>query len=263
MKRMMKRIVKILRSCCLSVSVVAAGLGAAATASRADTITDYPITMETQIDSQAPTANFGAGTSAKVVVNGQDGSLARALFKVPDAAWSVSSAELVSAKVCFYLWADQTQGRDVRLHPLTEAFVEGTGSGAQTNDGATWYSRDGIQTWTTAGGDFDPGLFVDAVKPADGYGWFTWDITSLWDDPNLGAYGAILKMSDESDPGYPNMPRAPFTSHESTQYPHPYVEITTVTAVPEPATGVMLLAGSLLALGAIRLRRRRSLAAAE
>ena len=36
----------------------------------------------------------------------------------------------------------------------------------------------------------------------------------------------MLKMSDESDPGDPNMPRAPFTSSEGPASERPYVEVT-------------------------------------
>jgi len=223
----------------------------AANAALAD-IVQYAITSDTQLDSRDPAFNFGLSTSAKVVVNGTDGSIARAVFQIPDEVWDTPGT-IVSAKVYFYVWNDQTLGRDVRLHPLTQEFVEGSGKGSATGDGATWLTRDGANAWNTAGGDYDPLVGVDAIKPSEGFGWFTWDITSLWNDTNLRSFGAILKMSDESDPEYPNQPRAPLTSSESTQYPCPYVE---VSSVPEPGSGMLFLAGNALLVGLI-LRRRR------
>lgn len=213
------------------------------TATRAETI-QYPIVVDTQLDSQASTANFGASTSAKVVVNGNDGSLARALFQIPNEAWS-QAGSLASAKVYFHVWNDQTGERNVQLCPLTHAFVEGTGQGSGTADGATWLTYDGFNAWASPGGDFNSVLAVDGTALDDGDIWFTWDITSLWNNTDLRDHGAILMMSDESSPGAGIMPRAPFSSSESTGYPHPYLEI---TMVPEPGAWLMLLAGGMASI---------------
>jgi hypothetical protein len=247
----MRRNVAICRWWCLMCSLFGTAAMAPAATAYADMM-QYPILSDAQLDSRDATSNFGASTSVKVVVNGTDGSLSRAVFQIPSAVWDTAGI-VVSAKVYFYVWDDQTLGRDVRLHPLTQGFVEGTGTGSVTGDGATWLSYDGTNLWNAAGGDYDALVGVDAVKPSDDFGWFTWDITAMWNDPNLRSFGGILKMSDESDPGYPNQPRAPLSSSESTKYPHPYVE---VTSVPEPCSGILFLAGSILMIGVI-LRRGR------
>jgi len=255
----MKTMPRVRRRWRLLFCLAGVAIAAAPTATHAETI-QYPIVSETQLDNRDPTSNFGAGTSAKVVVNGMDGSVARAVFQIPAAVWDTPGS-ILSAKVWFYAWSDETMERDVRLYPLARGFVEGTGKGAQTNDGATWLTYDGIQAWTTPGGDYNPSVWVDAVKPSEGFGWFSWDITdpSLWDNPDLRAFGALLRLSDESDPGYPDMPRAPLSTHESTAYPHPYVE---VTAIPEPGACVMLLTGGVLVAGMVLVARRRSSAVA-
>jgi hypothetical protein len=253
----MKNNLGICGSWCLWFSLAGIAAMPPATAAKAETI-QYPIVSDVQLDSQSPTLNFGVSATAKAVVNGQDGSLAHAVFQIPSEVWNTPLESIVSAKVCFYAWKDQTLGRNVRLHPLARGFAEGTGNGAATGDGATWLSYDGTNLWDTAGGDYESGVWAEALKPSEGFGWFSWDISgaSLWNNSNLRSFGAILKMGDESDPGYPNMPRAPFSSHESTSYPHPYVEITTgAVAVPEPATAAMLLAGGLLVAG-VGFRRR-------
>jgi hypothetical protein len=184
--------------------------------------TIFNIDTDTYVDSRDPTYNFGVSTVAKVVVNGMDGSLTRVLFKLPDSLWSIPEDRLISAKIWFYVWYDQTGNRDVRLNPLTRGFVEGTGDGTPSGDGATWQTYDGTNSWTTAGGDYDANAFVDAVKSTN---WFSWDITALWNNSNLQSLGAMLRMNDESNPGYPNMPRAPFTSSDGPANERPYIEV--------------------------------------
>ncbi len=211
----------------------------------------FPIDVDTGVDSRDPTFNYGVDTSVKVVVNGDDGSLARVLLELPAAAWSIPSADLVSAEVRLYTWKNMTGTRTVSLHPLTRAFVEGTGDDTASGDGATWQTHDGTNPWTIPGGDYDAGVSVDAVElAADGLsGWFTWDIAPLWDDANLRSHGAMLRMGDESDPGVGNMPRASFNSSD-VGLDRPYVE---VTYVPEPSSLAVL---ALLAGGAVLKRNR-------
>ena len=56
---------------------VAAGLSVFVTAAKADAVKQFPLDVDTYIDSRSPTFNWGVGTTAKVVVNGADGSLTR------------------------------------------------------------------------------------------------------------------------------------------------------------------------------------------
>jgi len=201
---------------------VAAGLLMLATPVKANIVQTFAINVDTYIDSRSPTFNYGVATTAKVLVNGTDGSLARALFKLPDNIWSISEDQLISAKVWFYVWMDRTAERTVTLHPLIRGFAEGTGDGTLSGDGATWQTCDGANLWTCTGGDYDCSVFVDADELSN---WFSWDITLLWNNTNLRSFGAMLKMNDESDPGYTNIPRAPFTSSDGPANERPYVEV--------------------------------------
>jgi len=207
--------------------LAAVGLMAMAATAHAAITQIFPIDVDTYLDSQSPTTNFGTSTTVKVVVNGSDGSLCHGLFQVPDAAWTIPSSELISAKVWFWTFKDNTGTRNVQLCPLTQSFTE---------TGATWQTRDGSTAWITSGGDFDAASAVDAVKDTN---WFSWDITGLWDNANLRSFGALLKMNDESNPGAGNMPRAPFNSSDNTAS-QPYIE---VTFTPEPATLLGLVLG--------------------
>ena len=183
----------------------------------------FAVDVDTYIDSRDPTYNYGVATTDKVLVNGTDGSLARVLFKLPDSIWLISQDKLIWCKVWFYVWMDRTADRTVTLHPLIRGFVEGTGDGTASGDGATWQTCDGANSWTCTGGDYDSKAFVQAVESTN---WFSWDITSLWDNTNLRSFGAMLKMDDESDPGSANMPRAPFTSSDGPANERPYIEVT-------------------------------------
>jgi hypothetical protein len=202
----------------------------------------YWIDVDTPMDSWSPTFNYGASTTDKVVVNGSNGSLVRALFELPASAWTIPPDQgLFSAKIYFYTWQNSTGSRTVELHPLTRSFVEGTGAGTLSGDGATWQTCDGTTPWTTAGGDYDAATFVRATESAN---WFVWDITALWNNADLRSHGALLRMDDESNPGASSMPRAPFTSAEGATNERPYIE---VSYVPEPASLTLLGLVGLLA----------------
>ena len=249
--------------CCLVLACVGAVVVCGTPALLADDTNSYPITCDTYIDSQQPTFNWGLYTSAKVVVNGQTGSqsLTRVLFTLPDEALTISPGSVKSAKVRFYPTGDLFYAtRNVELRPLTQGFSEGTGStknGSATGNGATWYTSNGSTGWDSpdsftwpsptpipsGGGTYDHAE-SDPPLGTIASGWYTWDITSLWANSNLRSFGAMLKMSDESDPGNPNMPRVTFASSDySTASLRPVVEITTV---PEPSTCAMLVAGACL-----------------
>ncbi|NLX12254.1 MAG: DNRLRE domain-containing protein [Phycisphaerales bacterium] len=199
-------------------------------------VQQYPIVTDTYIDSQSPTSNFGSNGSVRVVVNGNDGSLTRGLFSLPADIWLIPAENVVSVKVWFWTFMNNTGDRTVLLHPLTGAFAE---------EGTTWNSSDGSNPWLMPGGDYDTSVSVQAVE---GTNWFSWDISDLWNNANLRSFGAMLKMNDELNPGAGNMPRAPFNSSDHSGE-LPYVE---VTYVPEPAALALLgLMG-----GVVFLRRR-------
>ncbi len=196
---------------------------------------DFPITIDAAIDSRDPNENFGASTTAKVVVNGDDGSLVRALFSLPEDAWLIPLEQIQEVELHVYVWQDSTGSRTVDLHPLTRGFVEGTGDGTESGDGATWRTYDGVNAWSNPGGDFDTNTWVSATEATN---WFVWDLLTLWDNDDLKDFGAILKMDDESNPGAGNLPRAPFTSSEGPVSEQPFLR---VVYVPEPGTAALAL----------------------
>jgi hypothetical protein len=186
----------------------------------------FPIQTDTYMDSQTPTTNYGASGSVKALINNNvssDGSACRGLFQFPSEAGLQDIRKLAQAQVCFYVFKDQTAGRNVTLYPLTHAFAEGSGTG----DGASWNTHDGTNAWTTAGGDFDASHPVVGTRGADGF--FRWDITSLLADAttrsNLLNYGALLQI-DEIPVPTNGTPRAPFTSSDGAAAERPHVQWT-------------------------------------
>jgi hypothetical protein len=68
--------------------------------------------------------------------------------------------------------------------------VEGSGgtSGLTPADGATWPTYDGVNPWTTPGGDFDPQVIDDLTLSSQAPQWYRWDVTDLVDDWKQGVH---------------------------------------------------------------------------
>jgi hypothetical protein len=231
----------------------------AAQAALADTTYTYQISTDTYLDSANPTRNYGLSVSDKVVINST--SVCRTLFDLPAGLWSHSPSDIMSASVSFYVWNDSTATYKVSLFPLTRAFSVGTST--TPADGATWGTYDGIQSWTTAGGDFDSANSVVGVKgslgvnPSDPNGrFFTFDIRSLLANATAEAelqnYGAMLRI-DETIPAS-GQRFASFTSANSTTYGAPYLPFLELTVVPEPFSAILVVAG-LATLPCLRKKR--------
>lgn len=118
---------------------------------------------------------------------------------------------------------------------------EGAGAAAQAGD-ATWlHNFFNTSQWTTAGGDFD--AVASASTPVGGLGFYDWSSPSLAADVQAWVlqpqtnFGWLL-LADESK--FPSAKR--FDSIENrTAIFRPSLTIS-YTAVPEPASGLCLLA---------------------
>ena len=204
-----------------------------------------PITADTHLDSRtgSTTKNYGAATTVKTVINSSDASVTRGLFLLPPELALYAPAEIVSARVRFYVWQDNTAERNVTLYPLTQSFTPGTGNGTALADGATWETRDGTSAWTAAGGDFDAnfpviGVKEDILDPDLHDRYFSWDIAPLLTNDiarsNLLAHGALL-MIDEAPVPASGTPRAPFTSSDDLSYAaayRPHVDVKVLVRTP-------------------------------
>lgn len=88
------------------------------------------------------------------------------------------------------------------LHRVTAAWTEGTGLSTCTDDGATWYERQGSTPWSTLGGDFDATVVASVSNPADeSPSWDDFEIGSLvqrWVEGSAPNHGVVLKYADET-----------------------------------------------------------------
>ena len=220
---------------------------------------DLPIAEDVHVDSRISNGadhwNFGADNTAKVVVNSQDNptSICRAMFRIPEELWAYAPDQIISAKIYFYVWQDNSGDRGVTLYPLATNFAEGTGSKYEQPDpvdGATWWTRDGTNAWTAPGGDFDTNFPVAGVKEEildesmhDRF--FHWDITALLTDAAartpLRAHGALLKIDETPYPPAGKQYWAAFTSSDDPAYRPPYqprVRLELRPSIPRPNFGV-------------------------
>lgn len=192
-----------------------------------------PIVTDTYLDSAAANAavNYGAAGTVKTLISSTDGSACRGVFRLPPEVGLYDPAKLAKVEVGFYVFKDQTSGRNVTLYPLVRAFVEGTGNA----DGATWNTCDGINAWTAAGGDFDTNFPIVCTRGTNGF--FHWDVTALLANPaarsNLLANGALLQI-DELPLPTNGTPRAPFTSSDGAAAERPYVRLNVAAPLSFP-----------------------------
>jgi len=89
-------------------------------------------------------------------------------------------------------------------HYLTRNWTEGTGIWSATGDGATWGTYDGVNNWTSPGGDYNPTPSASAVAPNSTAAWVNWDLTSLtqsWVDGSIANNGVLIKQDVENPAG--------------------------------------------------------------
>ncbi len=135
-------------------------------------------------------------------------------------------------KITLVLTKQTTLGAtgNVEVHALTRSFVEGSGSGSATGDGATWNTYNGSNNWTSAGGDFS-GTIINTVADPPNVG----DLLSIdlfggnatnsmnitWNsDVNL-----ILKQQTETGTGT-DVGGIYYSKEDSTSSNRPYIVIT-------------------------------------
>ena len=95
-----------------------------------------------------------------------------------------STAKLDSAVLEMYMHSSSGANDEIEAHALTRAWTE---------DGVTWNDYNGINSWSTPGGDYDANI-AGAFTP-NGAGWNSLDITSLaqaWVTSDYPNYGMIL-----------------------------------------------------------------------
>ncbi|MBI5446005.1 MAG: DNRLRE domain-containing protein [Deltaproteobacteria bacterium] len=119
----------------------------------------------------------------------------------------------------------------VEAYALTEAWTEGTKTGSDKADGATWNKRTSSLAWTTPGGSYAPSVVGTTSAPA-GFapGWLEIDVTAVvreWVD-RLSVNNGFLLLCRTSDLPY-------FTSRNSVNANRPELVVTYSGGAPSPA----------------------------
>ncbi len=154
------------------------------------------------ISAGAPGISYGTCTNA--ILNGS-GSKMRMLVKFDMNGYIPSDAVVEKAYLTVYAGAVTSPGVSAVCHKLTKPWLEGTtcGSGAT---GATWNTYNSVNTWTTAGGDFETAACSAGtleIRTADNYSEVEISAATVqeWVDNPSSNYGMIIKAQDESIAG--------------------------------------------------------------
>ena len=113
-------------------------------------------------------------------------------------------ARVLSATLDLYNNAtDAATDGVISVHRITRSWVEGSGvqTGTTPADGVSWDAYDGVNAWTTPGGDYDPREIASAPVPDLSARWYTFDVSSLVTDWLNGTHfnhGVLVRVSGGS-----------------------------------------------------------------
>ncbi|UCD92849.1 MAG: DNRLRE domain-containing protein [Methanobacteriota archaeon] len=151
--------------------------------------------MDVFLDESFPKKNYGASALLELDV----AKITRALVK-----FDLSSVPNPLQVNHSEIWLQISPGMsgsiqsNISVHQVTSDWIEGTGTGNPSHDGATWESRDAVNPWLNPGGDFiDTPEYVrsNVTNIPD---WHKWDITNLtigWLNGTIPNYGALFNIS--------------------------------------------------------------------
>ncbi len=154
------------------------------------TITAARADKDTYLVSGYPNQNFGADTTLDV--KGDDNRRTLLEFDLPTMP---TGAVIQTAVLQLYVTVKGTGTPTVNLYRINNSWTEGTGTGAITNNGATWNTKNGTLNWNTAGGDYETTVHANATLAAQNT-WYSWNITGLvqaWANRTYPNYGMILR----------------------------------------------------------------------
>ena len=158
-------------------------------------------------DSFYSARNYGGATYVQVNDNGTDWQQ-YPLIRF-DLARLPRGAAVRSAQLELHMRNLNAPGT-ATIHQVTRSWVEGTKSGGGTADGSSWFTYDGTNAWTSAGGDFNaPVVARTAIDGSET--WVSWEIAPLVErwlagEPN---YGLMIRPAD-------GLREAEFSSREDT-----------------------------------------------
>ncbi len=151
---------------------------------------------DTYLSSEQSDANYGADADLRIDPEGPPGGDRRSLLRF-DLSGLAPGASVESAQLELYLHQNTGDPATVEVHRMVRDWVEGTGT---ANSGATWQEYDGLNNWTTPGGDY-AATALDSYS-ASSVGWKSLDVLAAvqgWVDGAYPNQGLILRA--QPDPG--------------------------------------------------------------
>jgi uncharacterized repeat protein (TIGR01451 family) len=134
--------------------------------------------------------NYGALTN--LTSNSQSNGGSRALIRF-DLSAIPAGATLTSATLEMYYFSTRTTlTESLRAHRITRAWTEA---------GVTWRTTDGVNNWTTAGGDYDAAVAATATVNSTVNAWKQWGLTALvqgWVNGTVANQGLLLESPSAS-----------------------------------------------------------------
>ena len=133
--------------------------------------------QDAHIAAASSVQNYGAET--QITTSSQNNLGVRPLVRF-DLSAVPAGATIVSATFeMYYFYSRVSFTEPLRLHRALRDWTE---------MGATWRAYDGINNWTTAGGDYDPAVIASATLSSAVNVWKQWNVTSLVQGWVSGAY---------------------------------------------------------------------------
>jgi hypothetical protein len=130
--------------------------------------------------STSPNTNYGTADPLKVQTNTLRALIELNLSQVP------SEATIVNAVARFYVPSVKKNDNVVlNAYRLIQGWTE---------SGVTWNKYDGVNSWATAGGDYNGTVWASQTVGSPGQ-YYDWNITSLaesWHNSTYANYGLIM-----------------------------------------------------------------------
>jgi formylglycine-generating enzyme required for sulfatase activity/outer membrane protein assembly factor BamB len=103
----------------------------------------YTNCMDADMVSSSPTFNYGAALNLRFINN------RASLIKWP--LTNIPNDAIIQSVTLVLNGYSQVRDTDLRVYACKRAWLEGTGNGAATDDGATWNTYDGVNAWESPG----------------------------------------------------------------------------------------------------------------
>ncbi|MEM2956304.1 MAG: DNRLRE domain-containing protein [Candidatus Pacearchaeota archaeon] len=133
---------------------------------------------------KAYSANTNYGSSTTIDIDSESSKIERGILEF-NISSIPSNANIQSAVLALYQTSGTGTEFELELKRITNSWTE---------SGATWNSRDGINLWSSAGGDYANTSYAKTTINTS-LGWKEWDITNLikeWHNGTYPNYGLIL-----------------------------------------------------------------------